>query len=224
MTLQYGFAKARMTSAPRLQSKTVQHDHFEETQYHLHFSVDVGDEIWDIAANVRTDNAGDLVRYIIVNDLRHPIVETLRQSQAGKTDLTDTDALPALDFVRSDILKGTGDWRDSDALDGSAGTQPVAALKPLLDKAFRNQSDVYVFGRFYPEGNGIHDVHMNQGSRGRYIHQPGIGRSDHNDIWQDGALMIEFGEGNWIAYFAAFTNQTIPTDELGNPLPGGHTV
>jgi uncharacterized protein YukJ len=223
MTLQYGFVKARMTSLPRLQSKSVQHDNFEETQYHLHFSMDVEGESWDIAANVGTDNSGDLLRYKLVSDFRHPIVQTLRQSPAGETDLTGTDALPALDFIRSDILNGTGDWLDSDVLDGTTGKQPVAALEPLLEQAFENQNSVYLFGRFYRDGNGIHDVHMNQGSRGRYIHREGDDRNDHNDIWQDGALMIDFGD-RWVAYFAAFTNQTIPTDGLGNPSPGGHTV
>jgi uncharacterized protein YukJ len=121
-------------------------------------------------------------------------------------------------------LNGTGEWRDSDVLDGGTDKQPVAALKPLLEQAFESQNDVYVFGRFYRDGNGIHDVHMNQGSRGRYIHHQGNDRNDHNDIWQDGALMIDAGEGGWVAYFSAFTNQTIPTDQLGNPLPGGHTV
>jgi uncharacterized protein YukJ len=225
MTLEYGFVKAKLTSLPRLQSKTVQHDSFEEMQYHLHFSVDVDGDSWDIAANVGTDNANDLLRYKIVNDFRHPVIQTLRQAPAGKTDLTDTDTLPALDFVRSSILNGTGDWLDSDVLDGSDGKQPVAALKPLLEKAFANKNGVYVFGRFYRDGeSGLHDVHMNQGSRGRYIHREDSDRNDHNEIWQDGALMIDFGEGNWVAYFAAFTNQTIPTDDLGNPLPGGHTV
>jgi uncharacterized protein YukJ len=224
MALQYGFVKAKMTSLPRLQSKPEQHNSFVETQYHLHFSMDIGGESWDIAANVGTDNAGDLLKYKIVNDFRHPIIQALRQAPAGKTDLTGTNALPALDFVRGSVLNGTGDWLDSDVLDGGDGKQPVAALKPLLEKAFNNQNGVYVFGRFYRDGNGIHDVHMNQGSSGRYIHRPGNDRNDHNDIWQDGALMIDFGEGNWFAYFSAFTNQTIPTDEFGNPLPGGHTV
>jgi uncharacterized protein YukJ len=224
MTLQYGFAKAKMTSLPRLQSKTVQHDSFEETQYHLHFSMDVDGESWDIAANVGTDNSGDLLRYKIVRGFGHPIIQTLRQEPAGKSDLTGANALPALDFRRSDILSGTGDWLDSDVLDGSTDRQPVAALKPLLERAFESRNDVYVFGRFYRDGNGIHDVHMNQGSSGRYIHQEGNDRNDHNDIWQDGALMIDAGAGGWVAYFAAFTNQAIPTDGLGNPLPGGHTV
>jgi hypothetical protein len=37
--------------------------------------------------------------------------------------------------------------------------------------------------------------------------------------------MIDFGEGGgWVAYFSAFTQQTVPTGDPGNPLPGGHTI
>jgi uncharacterized protein YukJ len=79
-------------------------------------------------------------------------------------------------------------------------------------------------GRFHGEGNGIHDVHMNQGSRGRYNHRPGEDGNGGNDIWQDDALMIDFGEGGWVAYFSAFAQQTVPTSDPGNPLPGGHTI
>jgi uncharacterized protein YukJ len=57
-------------------------------------------------------------------------------------------------------------------------------------------------------------------AQGQFVHASG---NDSNDIWQDGASFVDTGSG-FVAYFAAFTNQTIPTDELGNPLPGGHSV
>ncbi|MGO9174353.1 MAG: DUF2278 family protein [Rhodomicrobium sp.] len=224
MTLAYGFVKAKMTSLPRLQSKPVPHDKLEEIQYHLHFALDVGGADWDIAANVGTNNAADLLKYKIVQNFHHPIVETLRTAPAGKTSLTGTCTLPALDFLRSTILDGTGGWLQSDVLDGSPGQEPPTQLDAFLSKAFDNKDDVYVFGRFYTDGNGVHDVHMNQGSRGRYIHRAGDDRNDHNDIWQDGALMLDLGVAGWVAYFAAFMQQTLPADELGNPVPGGHTI
>jgi uncharacterized protein YukJ len=224
MTLAYGFVKAKMTSAPRLQAKSIHNGQDEETQYHLQFSVDVDGSNWDIAANVGTDNADDLLKYKIVQGFGHPIVQTLRAAPEGKNDLTGTEDLPALDFLRSNILEGTGEWLTSDVLTGSEDQHPVADLKALLAKAFQNGNEVYVFGRFYSEGFGIHDVHMNQGSRGRYIHRAGNDRNDHDDIWQDGALMIDGGDAGLVAYFAAFTQQTVPTDALGNPKPGGHPV
>lgn len=224
MTLAYGLVKAKMTSPPRLTSKPVPHGGREEQQYHLHFSLGIDDSDWDVAANVGTDYADDLLKYKIVLDFRHPLVQTLRNSLEGVTELTGTHKLPALDFLRSGILDGTGAWSESDVLDGSEDKQPVADLKSVLENAFVNKADIYAFGRFYTQGShGVHDVHMNQGSKGRFIYA-GNDRNDHNDIWQDGALMVDFGDGKFVAYFAAFTQQAVPTDDLGNPLPGGQTI
>jgi hypothetical protein len=224
MTLPYGFVKAKLASLPRLQSKQVNNHGAAEMQYHLHFSLDVNGAAWDTAVNVGADNAADLLKYKIVKGFNNLATDAMRAAQ-GAVDLTGKTALPALDFLRSGILGGTGEWLNSDVLRGGVEQkQPPAALSALLSKAFEGKNDVYVFGRFYSEGNGIHDVHMNQGSRGRYIHRPGDDGNDHNDVWQDGALMIDFGAEGWTAYFPAFTQQSVPTDELGNPLPGGHTI
>jgi uncharacterized protein YukJ len=138
--------------------------------------------------------------------------------------LTGQSELPALDFLRSDLLDNTGNWRDSDVMDGSDIPEPAASLKRLLIKANLTNSYVYVFGRFYVEGNGLHDTHMNQGSTKSFIHRPGDDSNDHNDIWQDGAVIVDLGEPEWAAYFAAFNQQLVPTDDLGNPKPGGATI
>ena len=52
--------------------------------------------------------------------------------------------------------------------------------------------------------------------------RPGNSQNAHtdSDIWQDGALFADTAAG-LTAYFAAFTNQTIPTSELGILFPGG---
>ena len=224
MTLPSGFVKAKLSSLPRLTSKPVHNGGHEELQYHLHVGLDVNGQSWDTAVNVGSDNASDLLKYKIVEGFQNPVAAALRAAQ-GAVDLTGKAAFPALDFLRSSILEGTGAWLDSDVLDGAAeNKQPPAKLSALLSKAFHGKNDVYVFGRFYSEGNGIHDVHMNQGSRGRYIHRAGTDGNDHNDIWQDGALTIDFAGGGWVAYFSAFTGQTVPTDDLGNPFPGGHSI
>jgi hypothetical protein len=57
-----------------------------------------------------------------------------------------------------------------------------------------------------------------------YFTNPGEDSNDHNDIWQDGAVLVDIGEPEWAAYFSAFNQQLVPTDELGNPLPGGTTI
>jgi uncharacterized protein YukJ len=221
VTLPYGFAKAKMTSAPFL--KGARHKH--EIQYHLHFSLQVDGAPWDVAINVGTNDADDLLKFKLVYDFRHPVIATLGAAAPGASQaLSSQRKLPALDFIRSDLLDNTGDWRDSDVMDGSDVVEPAASLKRLLTRAHQNNLDVYVFGRFYAEGNGVHDTHMNQGSTGSFIHRDGNDSNDHNDIWQDGALFVDVGEPEWAAYFAAFNQQLVPTDDLGNPQPGAATI
>jgi hypothetical protein len=117
-------------------------------------------------------------------------VETLKAAEAGSHDLSGQSALPALDFMRSDLLDSTGAWRDSDVMDGSDEPDPARSVKRLISRARSQELDVYVFGRFYTDGNGIHDVHMNQGSTAPFIHRAGNDSNDHNDVWQDGGVLI----------------------------------
>jgi uncharacterized protein YukJ len=214
MALPYGFAKAKISGDPALKPTRRQ----RETQYHIHVSLDVGGEVWDTAINVGTDDADDLLRYRLVFDFHHPIIATLATAPAGKNDLTAKGALPALDYQRSDILAETGAWRPSDPMDGSEAPEPVASLMRLVRSARASQADVYVFGRFYSGGDGLHDTHMNQGSTGSFIHRVDDDSNDHNAIWQDGALLVAVEADKWAAYFAAFEKQHLPTDDLGNPI------
>ncbi|HEY3898200.1 MAG TPA: DUF2278 family protein [Chthoniobacter sp.] len=223
MTHTYGFVKCKLVTAPKLQHAK----HRRELQYHLHATLSVQNEgkaeNWDCAINVGTNDADDLLQYKLAFDYAHPIVATLKAAAPGFSDLTNSTALPALDFLRSDILTGTGPWRPSDVMDGSENPEPVATLARALSKAYSQKYDVYIFGRTYTDGsNGVHDIHMNQGSSGNYINTGGD--NDHNDIWQDGAVLIDPGQDSWIAYFTTFTQQTVPTDKLGNAVDGSHGI
>jgi uncharacterized protein YukJ len=218
MPLPYGFLKGRVIKGPRLQSKR----HKNEIQYHLHFSIDVDGAPWDVAVNVGTSDDDDSLLYKFVFDFHHPVVETLKAASPGQTELTDKAALPALDFQRSDILADTGDWRRSDPMDGSDQIDPAGTMKRLLLSAHSAGWTVYAYGRFYDDGNGVHDIHMNQGSTGATFRNNGGEPPPHwdgNDVWQDGALMVDRGQQGFVAYFARFTKQVTPTDNQGNP-PG----
>jgi uncharacterized protein YukJ len=221
----YGFIKCKVVSDPTLKPSR----HKSEIQYHLHTALEVRaqdgtSERWDSAINVGTSDSDDLLRYKLVFDFRHPLVELLRAADQGFAELTTTSELPALDFLRSDVLTATGAWRDSDVMDGSDQVEPVASLLRLLRKAHAGKSAVYVFGRQYVDGLGIHDVHMNQGSGAPFLNNGVDDHNDHNDVWQDGAVLIDIGEPEWVAYFTAFTQQLVPTDELGNPDENSHEI
>jgi uncharacterized protein YukJ len=223
--IRYGFAKCKVLSS---RMKGSFNKETKETQYHLHATLHLGtsrnSETWDSAINVGTDDSDDLLRYKLVFDFHHPIVDTLSAADYGFNNLTDKVGLPSLDFLRTDILKETGPWRDTDVMDGSLNAAPVNKLKPLLDKAHSQDLDVYIFGREYNTNDGVHDVHMNQGSTGGFINTGSGDRGDHNRINEDGAVFVDLGEGKWAAYFAAFTKQMVPTDDLGNPAGNAHEL
>ena len=221
MSLQYGFVKSKVKAVAGLKGS----GHRSEVQYHIHITLALPEGDWDVAINVGTNDADDLLKYKLAFDFHHPITTTLAAAAEGFTDLTDADAFPALDFMRSDVLAETGAWRVSDVMDGSEMAEPIPSILRLVQRAQSENLDLYVFGRTYTEGNGIHDTHMNQGSSGsHFLHQRGNDRTDHNDVWQDGALMVALGTGSWASYFAAFEQQRVPTDDLGNPISGARPI
>lgn len=67
-----------------------------------------------------------------------------------------------------------------------------------------------IFG-FLP-GNGIHDIHMNQGNVGKFRVDDGV--------WQDGAMLIYFPQENrWVGIFLKFQSQTWHTNDQD-----GHSI
>jgi hypothetical protein len=102
-------------------------------------------------------------------------------------------------------------------------------IDEYVEEMMGNENNrVYAFGdRWGPEtkkdqyfsflpGNGIHDIHYNQGNDGSY--------KKDNGIYQDGGLILYFAATNkYVAYFTKFQSQAWNTDEqTGNPIPGNH--
>jgi Uncharacterized conserved protein (DUF2278)/Lamin Tail Domain len=63
-------------------------------------------------------------------------------------------------------------------------------------------------------GNGVHDVHMNQGNSSAFARDDGV--------WQDGGLLMNFpAESRWVGIFLAFQSQTWHTDDTtGHAISG----
>jgi hypothetical protein len=58
----------------------------------------------------------------------------------------------------------------------------------------------------FSPGNGVHDIHMNQGNSAQFAGDDGV--------WQDGGLLIRFaGTPRWVAIFLAFQSQSWHTDD-----------
>ncbi|MFJ2777250.1 MULTISPECIES: DUF2278 family protein [unclassified Kitasatospora] len=178
------------------------------------------------AVNVQSQQSPSDLLYIAVDDFRHPVTALLPAAGSGWTGLPPKPGTAALDFVRGGLFDPAG-------LRVLPPDRPGADndLADLLDRHVQRAihdpaAAVYLFGqRFGPEpgvpdkvfgflpGNGVHDIHLNQGNSGRF-------RSD-DGVYQDGGLLIHLpAENRWVAVFLAFQSQAWRTDDTtGHALP-----
>lgn len=148
--------------------------------------------------------------------------EGLRQLPNGYRKLPSKGGGLALDYLRSGIVnpkKMVPVPPDQPGADNDLKDK----LEDAVVKAMATpESVIYAFGeKWGPEsdrkdqyfgflpGNGIHDIHMNQGNSGKY--------AKDNGVYQDGAVVISYPGDRWRAFFFAFQSQTFLTDERGAP-------
>jgi uncharacterized protein YukJ len=171
------------------------------------------------AVNVKSQQAPSELLYLIAEDFRHPVTAQLPELSHGFTGLASTPGGLALDFIRGNLFDRLAMRPLPFNLPG-----PDNDLNERIDhyvqRAIRDpQALVYAFGeRWGPEtntadkvfhfrpGNGIHNIHMNQGNVSRFVADDGV--------WQDGALLWHFPtEQRWVALFLAFQSQAWHTDD-----------
>ena len=76
-------------------------------------------------------------------------------------------------------------------------------IEEYVMKAINNDDyEVFAFGRLYANGKGLHDIHMNQGSTGKF--------KKHDAPYSDGGLFFRNKQNNRIsAIFIAFVSQNL---------------
>jgi uncharacterized protein YukJ len=171
-----------------------------------------------IAVNVTSQMAPSELQFLVDSRFDHPFLAELIEKPLGWLPLPSKPGGIALDFIRGNLF----DPRDMRVLPLSA-PGPDNDLNEKIDQFVqRAMADedalVYAFGqRWGPEnktdkifgfmpGNGVHDIHMNQGNAGRF-------RGD-DGVYQDGALLFNFPRTNqWVAVFLKFQSQTWHTDD-----------
>jgi uncharacterized protein YukJ len=194
--------------------------------YQLHLQ-DVQGTDYRAAVNVLSSESPSELLYLVNDNFQHPILEQLPSIAAGWTPLPSHPGGPNLDFIRGNLFDPAQMRLLPPDLQG-----PDNDLADLLDHYVQRaigdaQAVVYVFGqRFGPEpgipdkvfgfepGNGVHDIHMNQGNSAKYHKDDGV--------WQDGGLLLHFpSESRWVAIFLAFQSQAWHTDDAtGHALDG----
>lgn len=182
---------------------------------HLLFNADEGNNL-QADINVKSQDAHDSrLIYWYSKNFTHPITSqltSLTNRSFNPISGTDSDAVQGLDFLRMrnpDLLPGYiagGTLLDQDDNESDI----VKMLEDIFNRVDGTDSTVYVFGQaYYDDGdssspNGIHDIHMNQGSLPRF----------DNGVSTDGALIFQF-EDHFEAVFLAFASQRAPTDARG---------
>lgn len=196
----------------------------DSPHYQIHLADDAGTH-YRVAVNVQSQLPPSELLYLALEDFRHPLTDALPAPGSGWTPLASRPGGAAVDFIRGNLFDPAlmrtlppdlpGDDNDlADRLDHyirRAIGDPAAAIYVFGERWGPEPSTPdKVFG-FRP-GNGVHDVHMNQGNSGSFRKDDGV--------WQDGALLLHLpSEPHWVAVFLAFQSQSWHTDDTT-----GHTL
>ena len=206
---QYGVLKGRAIDARREDGANTPH-------YQIHMVAD--DTHYRLAVNVQSQESPSELLFLVDDMFSHPITVSLADLQLGFTLLPRQPAGGGLDFIRGNLFNRL----DMRALPPSAPGPDNDLSDQLEHYVMRaiNEPDalVYAFGeRWGPEdspdkifsfspGNGIHDIHMNQGNVARFARDDGV--------WQDGGLLLHLpATQQWVAIFLAFQSQAWHTDD-----------
>lgn len=186
-----------------------------------HYQVRLIDDTTDyrIAINVKSQLSPSDLEYIVIERFAHPIIPLVEPLPTGFTSLQSRPGTGALDFIRGNLFD-------------RSKMRPLPFSVPGFDNDLNEKIDrimqravsdeqalVYAFGeRWGPEpgtkdkyfgflpGNGIHDIHMNQGNADRFVADDGV--------FQDGALFVHFrDQQEWVAIFLKFQSQAWHTDD-----------
>src|SRR3954453_2402329 len=172
-----------------------------------------------LAINVKSQESPSDLLFLLDDDLKHPVTAAVEALGPGWPPLAPAPGGANLDYVRANLFDAAKMRPIPPDVEGPDNDLPDL-LEHYVQRAISDPSArLRVFGqRWGPEadkpdkvfgflpGNGVHDVHMNQGNSGQFERDDGA--------WQDGGLLINFpGEGRWVGVFLAFQSQAFHTDD-----------
>ena len=191
-----------------------------------HFQIHAVDEAgthYRIAVNVQSQQAPSELLYLVDDDLQHPVTQALAGLGSGWHALASRPGEASLDYVRANLFDAaqmrplppevSGPDNDlADLLDHYVGRAIAGGTLHAFGQRWGPEATTRdkVFG--FAPGNGVHDIHMNQGNSPRFQGDDGV--------WQDGALLLHLpAEQRWVGIFLAFQSQAWHTDDAT-----GHTI
>jgi uncharacterized protein YukJ len=191
---------------------------------HYQILVSAKNTMYRIAVNVHSSLKPPDLLFQSLSSLPSSLNGKLGALQLGFTKLASKPGGLAQDFVRSGLIHTDGFKivpGDRPGADNDLKDSMEDAVVAAIDQA---GSLVYAFGaswgpekkkdqyfKFLP-GNGIHNIHMNQGNDRTHAGEDGV--------YRDGCLFFQYPNGKSLAFFMAFQSQTFHTDDkTGHAIP-----
>jgi uncharacterized protein YukJ len=208
-----------------LKGKAIERKLGEGQTPHFQVLLDVNKVKHRIAINVKSKLSPSELLYFIDDNFTHPIIKNLVNLDNSFHHIERKPGGLALDFIRGNLFD-TSKMKPLPHNVPGPDNDLNELIELYVDRAI-NSSDavIYAFGeKWGPEndikdkyfgfepGNGIHDIHMNQGNAGQF--------QKDNGVWQDGALLINYpSRSQWVGIFLAFQSQSFHTDDItGNRI------
>ena len=186
---------------------------------HFQVLVQAGDTAYRVAVNVLSQESPSELLFLADEQFTHPVLSAVAALPDGFTALACEPGGGALDFIRGNLFDPSR-MQPSPAAAPGPDNDLADRLDHFTSRATSDQAArLYAFGqRWGPEegkpdkvfgfepGNGVHDIHMNQGNDAAFAADDGV--------WQDGGLLFHFAEPEqWVAFFLAFQSQAWHTDD-----------
>ena len=193
-----------------------------------HYQIHIIDDTTDyrIAVNVKSKLSPSELLFYVDERFEHPVTQELPKFEPGFTAITSEAWGVALDFIRGNLFDRADMVPLAHDIPGP-DNDLNEKIDHFVERAVNNSDAViYAFGeRWGPEqqkkdkyfgfkpGNGIHDIHMNQGNSDKFVSDDGVR--------QDGGLLFHFPQQNqWVGVFLAFQSQAWHTDDkTGHRMP-----
>ncbi len=213
MALLYGVLKGTVTGHLR----DADDDHYQ-------ILVSAGTAMFRVAVNVHSTLRPPDLRFQALLSLPKPLTRALKALAPGFRKLPGVPGGLAQDFVRGgliDVTKFAVVPGDRPGAENDLKDTLEAAVVTAIEEA---GAFVYAFGaRWGPEskkdqyfqftpGNGIHDIHMNQGNDRAHARDDGV--------YHDGCLMFQYPTGDFLAFFMTFQSQSFDTDDATGHAKG----
>ncbi len=192
---------------------------------HYQILVTAGSTMHRIAVNVHSSLTPPDLLFQSLATLPATLTTALKALPVGFQKVASKPGGIAQDFVRGGVVKVDKFAVVPGDIPGADNDLKDKLEKAVVDAMKFSGSVVYALGakwgpeekkdkyfKFLP-GNGIHDIHMNQGNDKSHGGDDGI--------FRDGCLFFEDPSGKFRAFFMVFQSQTFQTDDqTGHALKG----